>query len=154
MAQLTYDARAVSPSKPLIWFSPQMGWLRRTCLDYSIQAPVCSTFLLTLAYFLIFQVCPFINSWLYNLNPQVANELMSKWWRWEGTEILQEKAQPSFTLHLCPYLTLCFSQIETPFIFWTRMAPTITILMTSAATNWGSPVHTKPRGNHPVCPSR
>ncbi|KAB1262517.1 putative BPIFA4P protein [Camelus dromedarius] len=40
---------------------------------------------------LILQVCPLINSWLYNLNPQVANELISKCWQWEGTGTLWEK---------------------------------------------------------------
>ena len=80
------------PQSPLPDFS--LGWvgLEELALITSIQAPVGSTFLLILAYFLFFQVCPFINSWLYNLNPQVANELISKWWRWKGTGILQEKA--------------------------------------------------------------
>lgn len=64
------------PGCPLGW----VGLEEELALITPIQALIGRVLLLTLAYFLVFQVSPFINSWLYNLSPQVSSELISKCW--------------------------------------------------------------------------
>lgn len=94
MAQLLCDPRAVNPPKLSTWLFSTMGWLRRrTYFDYHHLGSIGRVLLLTLAYFLVFQLCPTLNSLVSNLDLQLVNNLISKCRQWEGTIPPKEKAQ-------------------------------------------------------------